>query len=1226
MSFWSFRTDRSRQGRVVLPLFLLLLIAAPLSATTVVPLTDRELLARSAVVVHGTVLSSEVVEGPNGYPETISVIEPLTVLKGELPGNLTVRQAGGTLPDGRFFKLWGRPEYVPGSEVIVFAIREKTGDYQTAEMLLGKFEVWRDAKGESFARPDLSIRANPEVEILERTNNSSGSLELDSLAPARKLNRFLEFLANGGTADTDMSGAPVGAMKPVRHDNSSIVTPQWAPIGSLWRYNNNATAGWQTDGVANGGRGVSESQNALAIWTNDPTSTINFSMGGSNQIHLDALTSPCGWDTALPAGLGVVGCGGPKGGGTHTHREETWWTITGGEVWLRRFSSPNQLSSALIQAILVHELGHSLGLGHSDQDASPHDTCRGDESSAIMRSTVGSNSSLGSDDQDAARWLYGDGSKSCGGGAPPTCTAPSITSHPQSSTINAGQAAPLSVAASGTATVTYQWYQGGSGNTSQPIPGATNASINVAPSVTSSYWARASNSCGTANSNTATITVNSGPPPPPPLIANFTVSQATGIAGQTPFVFTDASSGEIASRVWNFGDGQTSTAVSPTHVFSSPGGYNITLVVYGPQGNSSQNKYVSVIAPAPGVNAAFTYTPANPTTDTQIQFSDTSSGGPTSWAWNFGDGTSSTQRNPAKNFVSPGTYLVTLTASNGTSSSASSQNVTVAASTPALPNVNAEFDVSNITPGVLQLVAFTDRSSGSPNAWSWSFGDGQTSNQPNPSHAYAGPGTYTVSLTASNGSSSGSRTKTLVVTPPAAERFRSLVPVTTQTSGQGSTFWRTELTMFNPGTQWANVTLTFVPGAGGPSIAQEFVLPAGGTASYANALPELFGISSGSGALAVEASNPTVKPQLRVSSRTFTTSPFGTYGQYVPDVEELPAVTFLTGIQANANFRTNIGLVNKSGSAVNTTLTLIDKDGNVLGTNTIAVPGNNFQQLGLVALFPQLQGQSHSGLSMKVQAAVDGAVSCYASTIDNRTQDPIFYPATPAPAGKEVLIPAVARIPGAGGTFWRSDVTILNPTLSTMNLSFRLFVANVDNRNAQAKNLSLPPGRTITIEDIITWMGAGNSNGALLITSTGANVGPIVNSRTYTSREGDSGTFGQWIDSTETAKFGREAIVTGLRADGDFRTNLGFVNNGDGPIGVVVRLYNSISQEIASGFVTVLPKSQTQASVAQMFPHLNVQALGSITMRATTDTGPTLYAYGSVIDNRSGDPIFIRGK
>jgi hypothetical protein len=77
------------------------------------------------------------------------------VLKGHVSGALVLHQLGGELPDGRFFKLWGRPEYAAGHEVVVFAIARAEGDYQTAELVLGKFEVQQDQRGVSFAVPAL---------------------------------------------------------------------------------------------------------------------------------------------------------------------------------------------------------------------------------------------------------------------------------------------------------------------------------------------------------------------------------------------------------------------------------------------------------------------------------------------------------------------------------------------------------------------------------------------------------------------------------------------------------------------------------------------------------------------------------------------------------------------------------------------------------------------------------------------------------------------------------------------------------------------------------------------------------------------------------------------------------------------------------------------------------------------------------------------------------------
>lgn len=86
------------------------------------------------------------------------------------------------------------------------------------------------------------------------------------------------------------------------------------------------------------------------------------------------------------------------------------------------------------------------------------------------------------------------------------CTAPSITSQPQSVAVPAGTGVTLSVGATGTS-LTYQWYVGASGVTSNPISGANGASVSVTPPATTSYWVRVSNSCGTADSASATVTV-----------------------------------------------------------------------------------------------------------------------------------------------------------------------------------------------------------------------------------------------------------------------------------------------------------------------------------------------------------------------------------------------------------------------------------------------------------------------------------------------------------------------------------------------------------------------------------------------------------------------------------------------------------------------------------------------------------------------------------------------
>jgi hypothetical protein len=169
---------------------LAVVMGGSVSATSVIPIADAELYRRADLVVRGVVLSSDTVSAEDGWPETITVIRPIRAWKGALSENLVLHQAGGVLPDGRFFKLWGRPDYGVGDEVIVFAIRRPEGDFQTAEMLLGKFAVSSDDAGRLFAVPELTIGEHPGVVVHvppgmpERIPSSDSRPPVSSLSPA----------------------------------------------------------------------------------------------------------------------------------------------------------------------------------------------------------------------------------------------------------------------------------------------------------------------------------------------------------------------------------------------------------------------------------------------------------------------------------------------------------------------------------------------------------------------------------------------------------------------------------------------------------------------------------------------------------------------------------------------------------------------------------------------------------------------------------------------------------------------------------------------------------------------------------------------------------------------------------------------------------------------------------------------------------------------------------
>ena len=250
-------------------------------------------------------MSSDVVAGER-WPETVTVIRPLRVLKGQLQGSLVLHQVGGRLSEGLVYLLPGRPEYTVGEEVVVFAIGRDEGDFQTAEMVLGKFAVERDESGRLYAVPGLARAAlatdtcsraagfrrfaelrpdfeqSPSARFAPRRFEAED--EPDSTGPARELTAFLDFLGNGAAAGAAFRGPGRKARARVHEEAAAGDRPE---LGELRATRAAATplAGStaprrpvvsRTGPRSMTGGGDAETQGALATWRNDANSTINY--------------------------------------------------------------------------------------------------------------------------------------------------------------------------------------------------------------------------------------------------------------------------------------------------------------------------------------------------------------------------------------------------------------------------------------------------------------------------------------------------------------------------------------------------------------------------------------------------------------------------------------------------------------------------------------------------------------------------------------------------------------------------------------------------------------------------------------------------------------------------------------------------------------------------------------------------------------------------------------
>ena len=267
------------------------------------------------------------------------------------------------------------------------------------------------------------------------------------------------------------------------------------------------------------------------------------------------------------------------------------------------------------------------------------------------------------------------------------------------------------------------------------------------------------------NTNYITVTAPTAAP-----VAGFS---ATPTSGTSPLTvnFTNASTGSITSYAWNFGDGTSSTAASPSHVYAAAGVYTVSLTVTGAGGSNTKTNtnYITVTAPTAAPVAGFSATPTSGTSPLTVNFTNASTGSITSYAWNFGDGTSSSAASPSHAYAAAGVYTVslTVTGAGGSNTKTNTNYITVTAPTAAPVAGFSATPTSGTSP---LTVNFSNASTGSITSYAWNFGDGTSSSAASPSHAYAAAGVYTVSLTVTGAGGSNTKTNTnyITVTAPTA--------------------------------------------------------------------------------------------------------------------------------------------------------------------------------------------------------------------------------------------------------------------------------------------------------------------------------------------------------------------------------------------------------------------------------------------------------------------------
>jgi PKD repeat protein len=271
---------------------------------------------------------------------------------------------------------------------------------------------------------------------------------------------------------------------------------------------------------------------------------------------------------------------------------------------------------------------------------------------------------------------------------------------------------------------------------------------------------------------------------PNPLTASFT-AVATALGGNQPpsagfgsqcdhlaCDFTDASTdgdGSVTAWSWQFGDGESSSQQSPSHTYAASGTYTVVLTVTDDAGAMDQVSRQITPSAAPPQDQP-------PRAEFEIDcqqltcmFSDRSTDdhGVTSWAWDFGDGATSTDRNPTHTYSAPGTFSVRLTVTDGGGAQGSKTH-DAHPQAPPLPPPSNEPPQADFDSHCNKLAcSFTDKSKDNDGvivSWQWDFGDGSASSERSPEHTYANRGHYQVTLTVTDDDGAAdSRTRTIDV-------------------------------------------------------------------------------------------------------------------------------------------------------------------------------------------------------------------------------------------------------------------------------------------------------------------------------------------------------------------------------------------------------------------------------------------------------------------------------
>lgn len=474
-------------------LLLTLLLAPALHAATYLVPTDAELIQGADDIVFATGVSALSEHNARGGIVTRYTLRVEEALKGHAtPGaHLVLTELGGVV-GGRSRIVPGAPRYEPGVRYLVFTSTNRDLEPATFGMSLGQFHL----EGEIAVRREIhgfDQNFEPHVEPLRDAQRFARSIR-DVVAQRPSSASY--FVPRSAVA-TEAVEVTV-----LNYSRSSYLLEEGG-VGYRWK---NPAVDWVRNGTQPGSDGAAAVLKGLAEW-NATDSSIDYRDAGVDPAAVAGLNPDDGRNAVLfddpndeiAGNSGVVGIGGASGGESYRLDGELFVEILEGDVVIAN----RTFSQSCLNTIVAHELGHTLGIRHSNH-APPGTTCGTTAqctTEAIMNSSIQCawSGELRGWDENAAATVYGDGVD---------CVNPAIVIQPPSMTVRRGALFKVEVEASGTALLRYAWFEGERGVTARPVgTGSRQLIIAAGRAASTKFWVRVSNDCESVDSEAATVTI-----------------------------------------------------------------------------------------------------------------------------------------------------------------------------------------------------------------------------------------------------------------------------------------------------------------------------------------------------------------------------------------------------------------------------------------------------------------------------------------------------------------------------------------------------------------------------------------------------------------------------------------------------------------------------------------------------------------------------------------------